>query len=238
MYIQCVIQYRTFANTRFFTKTALPVYTSALYIHMSNNQTPQLDIKARYKLACFEYMLDEFLEWDKLINGSSVDSPEKFTKLKVIKLNFFASAILSNKDNEGLLKIFDKFHAMKYGHVESDILSLCQKMDRYYFEDNILKKRSTVVDSHLEIEPADKKLIYNSIQKLMTSNEDLIKYTPSQLVNLSHLWYSWKSLFTQKRRSNSILIDSYIIRTEPKIFELSFVSKDIHCNSTNYALSY
>lgn len=188
----------------------MPVYIS--------NTTPIS--KETYKLACFEYMLDRFIEWDKDYYNRDEESPESFTKLKVIKLNFFASAALANDDNEGLLKIFDKFYAMKYGHVESDILSNCDRLSRYYFNDNILIKRESCKE--IEINTKDKELINNSISKLKFYNNDLINYTSSQLVNLSHLWYSWKILFTKNRRSNSILINPYIIQTEPKIFELSY----------------
>lgn len=166
-------------------------------------------------------MLDKFIEWDKEINNRATPAPGSFTKLKVIKLNFFTSAALANDDNEGLLKIFDKFYAMKYGHVESDILSNCDRLSKYYFEDNVLVKRE-FYDDEIEIKPEDKELINNSISKLKFYNNDLIRYTSSQLVNLSHLWYSWKILFNKNRKSNSIPINPYIIQTEPKIFELSY----------------
>jgi len=73
------------------------------------------------KELAFEYLMDCFIDWYKSIrNDNSYFC--SFTKLKVIKLLFFASAVNANSQNHNLLGVFNKFVAMPFGPVESDFI--------------------------------------------------------------------------------------------------------------------
>jgi hypothetical protein len=83
------------------------------------------------KIEAFEYLLFELVNW--FMNKKNISNYEDFNKnndlnkLKVIKLHFFVTAINSNNNN--LLEVFNKFCAMPYGHVESDIYNSLGKLN-------------------------------------------------------------------------------------------------------------
>lgn len=72
------------------------------------------------KELAFEYLMDCFIDWYKSIKNDN-SFHYSFTKLKVIKLLFFASAVNANNEDHNLLGTFNKFVAMPFGPVESDI---------------------------------------------------------------------------------------------------------------------
>jgi hypothetical protein len=142
--------------------------------------------------------------------------------LKLLKLHFFTCAA---DDTGKLLETFNKFYAMPYGHVESEVYSLLESLKYVAVTNNSLNIR---LDKLIEINGFRKKyisysrLVTNSINSLEKENNYIIDYSSIQLVSLSHNWYSWKAMFEMAREdgsySESIPVD--LIKSEKKIFEL------------------
>lgn len=179
------------------------------------------------KTQAFEFVVFELINWYKLQN-SIIDNEQfnlhnDFNKLKVIKLHFFASAI--NSKSNSLLRVFDKFYAMPYGHVESDIYNNWNNFTFYKIDTkkltimniNELSRESFVlVDENLKLE------ISKAVEDLKQSNSSLINYNSLKLVELSHKWFSWKSMFSYAKSNSrySEYIPSNLIIEENKTFEL------------------
>lgn len=145
------------------------------------------------KILCFECILYQLINWYKELRPTDT-SLLSFTRLKVLKLLFFVSAIQKNEKNRDLLDIFNNFYAMQHGPVESDIYKamIDDKLPHYSF-----KFRSIYVVN--DIHPQDfqelgeiHNRITTSINLLRETNENIVTYTASQLVDLSHKWESWQ----------------------------------------------
>src|SRR6218665_1686180 len=80
-------------------------------------------MQALQKRLYFEYVLHKLLEWHHEKTGR--EEPNDLGVLKSIKLLFFVSAAKTSigNDNSLLDLVFDKFSAMPYGHVESEVYS-------------------------------------------------------------------------------------------------------------------
>ena len=92
------------------------------------------------KELAFEYLMDCFIDWYKSIKNDN-SFHYSFTKLKVIKLLFFASAVNANNEDHNLLGTFNKFVAMPFGPVESDIYNKMNQsaIGKYCISDKELK---------------------------------------------------------------------------------------------------
>lgn len=144
----------------------------------------------------FEYVVDVLSEK----NGGQIQS---FSTLKIIKLLFFVSAVSAEIDKESsLLSIFNRFVAMPYGPVESDVYSCISnnRLTKY----NINASGCVIIDdeNQLDVSDENKILIQNSIELLLSKNKDIILYTPFQLVDLSHKWTCWQICFDIARQQN------------------------------------
>lgn len=143
------------------------------------------------KILYFEYILSKLIIWYKEI-FPTVSHPElKFSKLKVLKLLFFVTTINSSKRKRGLLDIFNKFYAMSYGPVESDIYNAILKDTTTIF--NIGDQYTTIKNGQNfeRLNPNIKKEIDNSIENLKKTNKNLICFDSYKLVDISHKWNSW-----------------------------------------------
>lgn len=70
------------------------------------------------KIYAFDYMITLLNEWREAFNTGN--TCRVLSKLSVLKLLFLVAA--PKKDGgEDLLNVFDNFHALPYGPVESDI---------------------------------------------------------------------------------------------------------------------
>lgn len=183
----------------------------------------------KIKIETFEYVLFELVNW--FMNKKNISNYDDFNqnndlnKLKVIKLHFFVTAIDSNNNN--LLEVFDKFFAMPYGHVESDIYNSLGKLN--FFTVDVKKLiindlKTFDEDCFINVEKEIKNQIKESIEKLKVTSPNIINYNALDLVELSHTWFSWKSMFSfaQSNNRNSEHIPSNIIKDEIKNFELVF----------------
>ena len=157
------------------------------------------------KELAFEYLMDCFIDWYKSIKNDN-SFHYSFTKLKVIKLLFFASAVNANNEDHNLLGTFNKFVAMPFGPVESDIYN---KMNQSAIG------KYCISDKELKIEQ-----INESVEALKKINNRLVLYSAFDLVDLSHKWSCWRTTYSYARQINkgSISIPDNLIINSDKYF--------------------
>ncbi|PTD14383.1 type II toxin-antitoxin system antitoxin SocA domain-containing protein [Flavobacterium columnare] len=172
------------------------------------------------KNLAFEYFVSKLLVWYQDVTGNVQNND--FSTLKVLKLLFFASAVGTEKGQEDTLldTTFNRFYAMPYGHVESEIYSTIRNNELPNLR--ITNSSSTFTNNITYLDCELKNKIDSSIEKLKEENINLIKMSPFELVELSHNWYSWKFYFNKAKRNGSYseLIPSEIIKSEQKFFHL------------------
>lgn len=175
------------------------------------------------KIQAFEYLISKLLEWQS--SQSNLEKNNDLSILKVLKLTFFVSAVGTKSDTQNSLLdgVFDNYVAMPYGHVESDIYSYIKNNLLTHYQINnretIQKKLytpETLDDLFIKIE------IDNAVSLLKKINNNLIKMSSFDLVDLSHTWYSWQKYFSiaQEKGVNSINIPIQEIKSEDKIYQL------------------
>lgn len=171
------------------------------------------------KTLAFEYFVYKLYTCYENAVGNVDDND--FSTLKVLKLLFFCSAIEAEEESKTTLldNPFDNFFAMPYGHVESDIYNSIRKDELKYFcidnKKTIKKENPDFNDLSLDI----KEKIDSSFKKILEENEELFKMSPLELVELSHLWYSWKYYYSKAKQAGSFSakIPNHIIKSEEKI---------------------
>lgn len=180
--------------------------------------------KEDIKKVSFEYVLYKLNEWYFETHRSD-DATNDISTLKALKLLFFISAVDTNNNsgNNTLLDSpFNKFVAMPYGHVESDIYNIIR---------NDSLENSKITNSNCEIKNLDAILqldisirtkIDNSIEKLKKINKNLINFSSFQLVELSHRWFSWQKNYLKAQKLNqfSLPIDINEIKSEDKFYQI------------------
>ena len=175
----------------------------------------------KYKL--FEYMIDGIVAWYNDVQDG-IDVCNELNRLKLIKLNFFVSAASTDGKKIGLLEHFDKFYAMPFGHVESDIYDHVKILP--YHGKYILKKDTIEINkvpgNYYDEIDRYKSEVDDAIYFLSRKNPHLVKYKSFDLVELSHEWSSWKLVFNMAKSKgmNSMLIPNQIIINENKFFHL------------------
>ena len=139
------------------------------------------------KIACFEYLVDQL----RLRNNGSLDG---FTTLKLIKLLFLVVGVSSNDNEEGLTRIFNKFSAMPYGPVESDIYNAIQtnRLNKY----RINSSSCTIQEeSDINLQEQDSQDINNHIKLLLAKNPRILQWQPFELVDITHKWSCWRTCY-------------------------------------------
>ncbi|GAB7089211.1 Panacea domain-containing protein [Marinifilum fragile] len=168
----------------------------------------------------FEYFVSRLLEW---YGEVYCDQSNDLSKIKVLKLLFFTSAVGANTESDGLLDIFDDFYAMPYGPVESEIYDSLGDLLRYR-----ITKESTTSKNNIDFnnDSIEKARIDEAIEKLKRVNPQLIKMNPFDLVELSHMWSCWSMVYDYALNNNqySHKIPNELIKAENKIFTLNQVS--------------
>lgn len=174
------------------------------------------------KKLAFEYYVIKLHEWYK--EALPENPSNDLSVLKVLKLLFFGVALNSEKEQSLLEDPFNKFCAMPYGHVESEIYDIIKSNHDFQYIELLSRSSSLKVASLAGSTITNKYTseIDNTIQKLKSKNFDLIKMTASDLVKLSHEWYSWKYYFNKAKLNGSFseLIPVEIIKLEQKFFYL------------------
>lgn len=154
-------------------------------------------LKKTDKILLFEYIHSRLIEWyDNSKNDLSI--------LKTLKLLYFVTNI---NPEDKLLDIFDNYHAMPYGPVEQDVYnSMLNKsefrLNFYSFDRYTSSLKKTLDFTNLDIEYKNK--ADRSVEILKQLNSNLINYTASELVELSHLRSSWIYFFKKAKSSNKL----------------------------------
>lgn len=169
------------------------------------------------KYHIFQHIMHELLLWYGL---NKEITNNDFTVLKSLKLLFFVAAASTSLKERSLLKgIFDRFYAMPYGHVESDIYNYIKTQDDH--DKYCITKFKTDINTHIELPNIDvdlKNRIQNSVMILKNLNYNLVFLNQFDLVELSHKWDSWKNNFNQVPYTQSIFIDPEQIIRESKVY--------------------
>ena len=173
------------------------------------------------KILAFEYLIDQLVKWHNEICGTS-GIPSDFTILKLIKLNFFTTAVTSSPSEKGLLTVFDNYYALPLGHVESDIYSNRTELRRYIFNGSKLEIRDNPLDVVGVLDEELRSQIDNAIKLLRHQNDRLISYPPMALVEISHKWNSWKSIYNFAKRmgKRAEKIPTVLIQNDLKYYYL------------------
>ena len=174
------------------------------------------------KLRYFEYTVQKLVEWYNETGSLLSNQSNDFNKLKVLKLHFFVSAISSNENDLGLLKIFDKFCAMPYGHVESQVYDNLKHSIIQISRNGIENLAELQNIDFPDVEENIKDQINEAISKLKDANPSLINYSPFMLVDLSHAWSSWRTMYRLAKQlgKSSIAIPTHMIQREEKMYAL------------------
>lgn len=170
------------------------------------------------KIAAFEYILNKLEEWHIEAFGSF--SPNNLSQLKVFKLHFFICAVSSKDKETSLLEVFNNFHALPFGPVESTVYNSTKDLKYYRLTKRELIKKEPF---QAEINPEIAKKIDYSVNVLKQINFKLIQFSAFELVNLSHDFISWKRTynFAQRLNRNSFKIPDNLIKLE----SISLLSK-------------
>lgn len=180
------------------------------------------------KILSFEYLLYHLVAW--FCDIKNLDSLQLFnehndlSKLKVLKLHFFVCSA-----NTDLLTEFDEFHALPYGHVESDIYNNLSNLERFNVDDDsmsVIAEYSTLMElenSFDNLPDETKTMIKVGIDRLKKENQHIVEYTAFNLVELSHTWLSWNSTIRKAREigSEARKIPSELIEEERKTYRFS-----------------
>jgi hypothetical protein len=171
------------------------------------------------KIILFEYFLKHLVQWYceyyKITAVDFNNHPKNdLSKLKVLKLHFFACST-----DDDALDLFDDFHALPYGHVESTIFNNLHELTHFSVDNN----RLTLLCNLEEIaggDPVNNTLIENIVRKLRTKNFNLISMKPFDLVEMSHRWFSWNFTFNEARKFGlySKSISPKLIKQEAKSY--------------------
>lgn len=189
-------------------------------MQQGNKNDGEVMTDPKTKIQIFDYLSLKLIDWYKEIpEKSKVGVEENFSKLKLLKLLFFVCAASIKDGGNDLLSYFGKFYAMPYGHVESDVYDNLLNSSVISFIGTGIK----IKKDSISIEPLYKKMVDDSIQDLREQNKDIIYYDAMKLVELSHSWESWKSVYGYARQFNkfSMPIPTDLIRNESKFYELN-----------------
>lgn len=147
------------------------------------------------------------------------DSPNDLSKIKVLKLLFFVSAVDADSNNDGLLDIFNNYCALPYGPVESDIYDTLGNLG-YFNVDTVGIVQKKEIDFIATLD--DRLRIDSAVENLKRINPSLITLKPFDLVELSHKWSCWSIVynFALDNGSYSHPIPVELIKAETKIFSL------------------
>ena len=171
------------------------------------------------KVSLFEYFLKRLVEWYCEYYKIGVEDfnnhpNNNLSKIKVIKLHFFASST----ENEAL-DIFDNFHALPYGHVESTVYDNLNNLTHFRV-DNIGLTLLCELDQINGQSVENNAIIDRTVINLIELNKDLISLNPFDLVEISHRWFSWNFTFQEARKAGSFsrAISPNLIKQEVKYY--------------------
>lgn len=142
------------------------------------------------KIYAFDYMLSLFEEWYNEENKEQGKGFENCSKLSMLKLLFLTAAPKEEEDRD-LLDTFNKFCALPYGPVESDIYNAIQEgeLPSYILTERSITRKEDVTPPY---EKGDYLPVKNAVNALKLKNAGLILLNAFDLVEITHKWDSWK----------------------------------------------
>lgn len=137
------------------------------------------------KIKIFEAFVFELLKWYKKEKGDYRNND--LSKLKTLKLLF----LWVSRDKE-LLKIFNNFQAWTYGPVEKDIYdAIVGKGEGLTFFE-VTNSKTIKKPLKVQIDADNQKIAEKIVSELKDRNKKLINKNALTLVNITHMWESWK----------------------------------------------
>lgn len=173
------------------------------------------------KFLAYEYAVRCFLQWKAELNNSRLENV-RLSKTQTLKLLFLVAAI-PNAEGKDLLDVFNRFYAMQFGPVESDILNGISDGEFCFLarNDSLLSASSLGDEAFSSLDEGVKQRIDQSIACLRANNQGLVRYPATKLVDITHKWWCWKQTFHVARLLNrgSLLMRVESIRMSNKVFE-------------------
>lgn len=121
--------------------------------------------------------------------------------------------VSSTEQERGLTTIFDKFVAMPYGPVESDIYNFIQNnaLTKYSITSSQCKIKN--VNTNTNLHDNQRQAIDNAIDLLLEKNPRILQCQPFELVDITHKWSCWRICYdwALENRKKSIGIPSRMI---------------------------
>lgn len=149
------------------------------------------DVAKSNKEIAFEYFIDVLRDH----NGGDC---RDFSTVKLLKLLFLTVGLSSSEEELqkpiSLINIFNKFVAMPFGPVESDIYNYIQ-LDQLTYQitpSGCTKKNDS---EPVSISQEIKELIDNGISYLLKKNPEILHSEPFELVEITHKWSCWQICF-------------------------------------------
>lgn len=178
------------------------------------------------KSEIFQHIVFNLKEWYKDYHSFTEQEFNKkndFSILKLIKLQFFVSAV-NSENNNIILNNFD-FFALPYGPVESTTYNDLKQNQIGLFT---LKNHSIEYDAGKKLPDISEQLkdeVLISINNLRELEPRLINAEAGELVDLSHKWNSWKKNYALARARNkySAPMPDPEIQNDIKIFNLDLL---------------
>lgn len=172
------------------------------------------------KLQITNYILLKLGDWFYELNPNRIDND--LSVLKSLKLIFLLSTINKENMNSNLLDLEFTFKAMPYGPVETDIYEAYKSGDLSIISNKGLDYNLLKEINFDSIDPNIRKIIDNNIDLLKKENYYLISNSASYLVDLTHLYSSWKNNFkiAQAQGKFSIEIPTQEIKEEETYYSL------------------
>jgi uncharacterized phage-associated protein len=179
------------------------------------------------KIRYFDYFISQIIG----LNTSTEITPSqvlsavskyKLSKLKLLKLLFFASVV--NVDGKYLLDdVFDKFYAMPYGPVESDVYDHISMVTNYAIDNRsiCLRNPGSVISYNESFSKEICQRISESVKKLYDINPSLFTMSSFDLVELSHKADSWRIVYSAAQRQGkfSLYMPHEIIKSTTVYFK-------------------
>lgn len=163
------------------------------------------------KIKYFDYLITSLINKCYLSGQSPIDfsairlfcEKNNLSKLKLMKLLFFITTVNARDDWFLLEKVFNRYYAMPYGPVESDIYGNLNLMTNYA----LIKNRIVVRESakfEYGLDKAITEVIDDSIDALIKINQNLFLMGAFELVELSHKAESWRITFNEAQSTGSL----------------------------------
>lgn len=168
-----------------------------------------------------KYILLQLCNWYYDINSSKEESgANDLSILKSLKLIFFLSTI--EIDKKSLITYgIDDYYALPYGHVELEIYNSFRN-ELNYLIDNNQSNFNEIKKEIINLSSDNREFINNIFYQLKKKNSNLIKYSASELVELSHKHFSWIKFFNEAKIQGRLKqkINIEVIKAEEKFYFL------------------